>query len=135
MKLSVSYNFFNGEELLYYAVKHMRTMADHISIVYQEISNTGNKISQNALEVLKKIENENLVDDLILYNPDFSLTPYQNEHNKRKLGYECAKAHNATYFLCSDADEFYKFDEFQNAKEYILNHDIKYSACHLVFLH
>jgi hypothetical protein len=81
MKLSVSYNFFNGEELLYYAVKHMRPMADHISIVYQEISNTGNKISQNAREVLKKIENENLVDDLILYNPDFLLTPYQNEHN------------------------------------------------------
>lgn len=133
MKLSVSYNFFNGEELIYYAVKHMRSMADHISIVYQEISNIGNKISPNSHKVLTKINNENLVDDLILYNPDFSLTPYQNEHNKRKLGYECAKVHNATHFLCSDVDEFYKFDEFQNAKEYIFNHDIKYSACHSYF--
>jgi hypothetical protein len=133
MKLSVSYNFFNSEELLYYAVKHMRPMADHISLVYQEISNLGNNISYKAREVLNTIKAENLVDNFVLYKPDFLLTAYQNEHRKRKLGYECAKANGATHFLCSDVDEFYKFDEFQNEKQYILKHDIKYSACHSYF--
>ena len=41
MKLSASINFFNGEELLWQAVVHIRPLVEHLSIVYQKTSNWG----------------------------------------------------------------------------------------------
>ena len=42
MKLGVSYNVFDGEELLESSIKSIRDNVDHISVVYQTISNFGN---------------------------------------------------------------------------------------------
>lgn len=133
MKLSVSFNFFNGEECLYESVKYMRNLAEHISIVYQEYSNLNNKITNKALEVLKRIQDENLIDDVILFEPDFSKTVQENEYNKRKEGMNIAIKNGATHFLLCDADEFYQSDEFLYAKQYIEKNNITYSACHSYF--
>lgn len=133
MKLSVSYNFFNGEECLYESVKCMRSLADHISIVYQEYSNLNNKITDRALYILKKIQDENLVDDIILYQPDFALTMQENEYNKRLEGMHLAIKNGATHFLLCDADEFYQPNEFLYAKQHIEDNDISFSACHSYF--
>lgn len=133
MKLSVSFNFFNGEECLYESVKCMRNLAEHISIVYQEYSNLNNKITDKALEVLNRLQEESLVDDITLYKPDFSKTMPENEYNKRKEGMRLAIKNEATHFLTCDADEFYQPDEFLNAKRYIEENNISFSACHSYF--
>jgi hypothetical protein len=46
MKLAASYNFFNGEELLEKSITNLRTLVDHISVVYQQQSNLGNPITE-----------------------------------------------------------------------------------------
>ena len=43
MKLGVSYNLFDGEELLENSIKCIRDSVDHISVVYQSTSNFGEK--------------------------------------------------------------------------------------------
>lgn len=133
MRLSVSFNFFNGEECLYECIKNMRDLAEHISIVYQDHSNLNNKITQKALHILKRIEKENLVDDIILFEPDFSKSARENEHAKRKIGMKAAVENKATHFLTCDVDEFYNPEEFLSAKKYIEENNISYSACHTYF--
>ena len=39
MKIGVSYNLFDGEELLESSIKSIRKNVDYISVVYQTISN------------------------------------------------------------------------------------------------
>jgi hypothetical protein len=43
MKLGVSFNIFDGEEMLFFSLRNLRPMVDHINVVYQTISNYGNK--------------------------------------------------------------------------------------------
>tara|TARA_R110002051_G_scaffold1381_2_gene7871 strand:+ start:15157 stop:16995 length:1839 start_codon:yes stop_codon:yes gene_type:complete len=129
MKLSISFNFFNGEEYFYQNVFNMRKVAEHISIVYQDISNHGNAMSLRAKSILNKIIQNGLVDDVSLYTPDLSLSPSENEFKKRKLGERLARNNSCTHFLIMDTDEFYDRKEFNAAKRYILKHDISYSAC------
>lgn len=133
MKLSVTYNFFNGEEFLYNSIKNLRPVVDHISIIYQDISNFNNKISQEALSVIEKLRKEKLVDDFFLYTPNFEITPQENEYLKRKKGYDLAKDNNATHILLCDADEFYEQKEFIKAKKKIEDDNISFSACHSYF--
>ncbi|MDR1707134.1 MAG: hypothetical protein LBR46_03945 [Prevotella sp.] len=111
----------------------MRGLAEHISIIYQEHSNHNNRITNKALDILNKIREENLADDIILYKPDFSISPQENEHNKRKEGMSIAIKNKATHFLLCDADEFYQPNEFLYAKQYIKDHEISFSACHSYF--
>ena len=57
MKLSVSYNFFNGDEHLEKSILSVRNAVDHISIVFQKVSNSGEKISDAAMDALTRIRN------------------------------------------------------------------------------
>ena len=43
MKLGISYNVFDGEELLEKSILCIRDQVDFISVVYQEKSNFGNQ--------------------------------------------------------------------------------------------
>ncbi|MFM6972171.1 MAG: hypothetical protein ACKOXJ_00940 [Alphaproteobacteria bacterium] len=47
MKLGITYNLFDGEELLESSVKSVRESAEHINVVYQTTSNWGEKASEN----------------------------------------------------------------------------------------
>ena len=49
MKLGVSYNLFDGEELLEGSIKQIRSEVDYISVVYQEVSNFGESCDKNLL--------------------------------------------------------------------------------------
>ncbi len=133
MKLSINYNFFNGEEHLYNSIKNIRSVVDHISICYQTVSNLNNPISQEALDVLQRLKNEQLVDEMILYEPDFEKSPQKNEFQKRVIGVDCAKKAGATHILLADADEFYDQKQFQKAKDFIEKHDISCSATYSYF--
>lgn len=119
MKLSVSYNFFNGEEHLIASIQSIRNSVDFISIVYQSISNSGNRISIEALDTLNDIRTAKLADHIIEFVPDLSKIRQQNELTKRRLGLDEALHHKCTHFFTMDADEFYRENEINYAKDYI----------------
>lgn len=119
MKLSVSYNFFNGEEHLIPSINSIRDSVDFISIVYQSISNSGNVISSEALDTLSDIQNRKLADSIVKYVPDLSEVRQKNELAKRKIGLDEALHHRCTHFFTMDADEFYRKNEIEFAKDYI----------------
>lgn len=124
MKLSVSYNFFNGEEHLKASILSVRNSVDFISIVFQPVSNSGNKISFEALDILSDIRNRKLADKIIEFSPDFSKARQQNELAKRQLGLDEALSHKCTHFFTMDADEFYRDNEVEFAKDYIARNRI-----------
>lgn len=99
MKLSVSYNFFNGEEHLESSIQSIRNSVDYITIVFQSTSNSGNKISTEALDALNDIRSKKLVDKIIDFSPDFSKTRQTNELAKRKIGLDEALHRRCTHFF------------------------------------
>lgn len=128
MKLSISFNFFNGEEHLLHSIKNIRPVCDHLSIVYQSISNHGNQISPVALAVLNKIKELGLADDIIFFEPDLEVHPSINEFRKRSIGANLAKKKGYTHFLSMDSDEFYIQSEFEKAKAFIVKNNVTYSV-------
>ena len=57
MKLGVSYNIFDGEELLEGSIKQIKDQVDYISVVYQTISNFGNSCNEDLVNFLNKLKN------------------------------------------------------------------------------
>lgn len=133
LKLSASYNFFNGEEHLIPSIKCIRDSVDFISIVYQKTSNSGNFASQCALDTLSDIRASKLADDIIEFHPDFSVARQQNELKKRSIGLDLALKNKCTHFFTIDADEFYRKDEFEYAKEYIKRNRVISSSVNSFF--
>tara|TARA_Y100000356_G_scaffold57190_1_gene46296 strand:+ start:2166 stop:2948 length:783 start_codon:yes stop_codon:yes gene_type:complete len=119
MILSVSYNFFNGEEHLIPSLESIRNSVEHISVVFQEISNKGEAATQSAKEALHQAIEEGLVDHAIVYQPDLHLPRSANELNKRIAGLQIAREQSATHFFTIDADEFYREEEFSAARKKI----------------
>jgi hypothetical protein len=119
VKLSISYNFFNGEEHLLASILSLRDGVEHISIVWQDQSNRGEPISEMARDVLSDIRSRRLVDDVIKYVPDLKLPRQVNELTKRKLGMRRARWRFCSHFFTIDADEFYRVSELQMARQVI----------------
>lgn len=119
MRLGVSYNFFNGEEHLLASLASVRESVDHISVVYQKVSNRGNYISQDALDVLAEARDTHLVDEVFCYEPNLSLKAADNERIKRRIGLKIALDVGMSHFFTMDADEFYRREELNFAKEFI----------------
>ncbi|SFA86043.1 hypothetical protein SAMN05421688_1239 [Poseidonocella pacifica] len=128
MILSGSYNFFNGEEHLVASLRSVRGSFEHISLVWQGVSNSGVAISPSALEALSTARNLGLVDDFIEYMPDLSLPRRVNELAKRKLGLSAARRVRATHFMTLDADEFYREGEMLAARKFVLENRITSSS-------
>ena len=133
MKLSASINFFNGEELLWQAVSNIRPLVEHLSIVYQENSKWGERITAQALDVIDRLKKSGMVDDFHCYEPDMALSASENEFQKRKIGLELATKSGASHFLIMDADEFYEPEQFQAAKAKIERDNITYSCVRSYF--
>lgn len=110
MILGFSYNLFDGEELLPYAIKQIRDKVDFISVVIQSVSNYGVKFNH-------LMDWKDQVDKVIFYQPDLSLTPRQNECIKRELGREASKEVGCTHHASLDVDEFYTGDQIELAKD------------------
>lgn len=121
MILSATYNFFNGEEHLIASLKSIRSQVDYINIVYQTISNHGNKCTEYAKDVIFEIKTLNLVDKLIYYEPNLSIFSGQNELIKRQIGLQDCIDSGATHFFTIDSDEFYRAKEIEYAKHKISN--------------
>lgn len=132
IKLGVSYNVFDGVELLTKSIKSIRGSVDYISVVYQEISNFGNKLDSNSLELFKELKKNNLIDDYFEYKPNIKLRPHQNEVNKRNFGLAMSESNDCTHHLSMDTDEFYDKIEFDNVKSIIVDGNYDSSACQMI---
>lgn len=131
MRLSASFNFFDGAELFLSAIENIRNEVDHISVLYQITSNYGNPIPQESLDVLQELKIRKLVDDFWLYEPNLTKLGGQNETIKRNKGIEIAKKANCNYLMMIDADEFYKPMELKQAKRQIVENDWDFTAVHI----
>jgi len=111
MKLGISYNLFDGEELLPFSVRAVRPAAFHINVVFQRVSNYGEHAAPGAEEMLLTLKGQGLIDSIIYYEPDLKKKPHVNETRKRDAGLQAAKKAGCTHFLNMDTDEFYETDK------------------------
>ena len=125
MKLGVSFNIFDGEEMLFFSLRNLRPMVDHINVVYQTISNYGNK-NQNLENQLDKYFRAGLIDKLFKYEPTFEKNEdgtikWQNgqinEIEKRNIGLNICKANGCDVMMTLDCDELYDPEQFKWAKQ------------------
>ena len=132
MKIGVSYNMFDGEELLEGSIKSIRDNVDYISVVYQEISNFGNKCSDQLLPLLTNLKKNGLVDEIYKYRPNLKNGGTLNEVTKRNLGVYLSQSNGCTHHLAMDSDEYYIDEEFKYMKTLIEEEDYDSAACQMV---
>ena len=125
MKLGISYNIFDGEEMLPFAVLNLRPFAHKIVIVYQNISNYGNT-NPKLSPVLKELKSRGLVDVLFEYEPNIHKdkngnikwqSGCLNEIKKRQIGLDICKANGCDTYMTLDCDELYNQRKFKWAME------------------
>lgn len=123
MKLGISYNLFDGEELLKYSISSIRNSVDYISVIYQTVSNFGEKCSENLIELLQTLQKDGLINELYYYEPvvnnNLNATNQNQEVTKRNIGVELSRKNNCTHHMVIDTDEFYVESEFKNMKSII----------------
>ena len=150
MKLGAVYNVFNSEELLEASIKSIKNQVDFVVIVFQTISNFGEKCSEDLIPTLNNLQNKGLVDVLIEYTPKpFNeeemnkllsknkrnkgvkiADQYLNEIMKREVGrLACYKYGGCNYFMAMDCDEFYKDSDLKNMKTYVFDNNIDCLCC------
>lgn len=128
IKLGVSYNLFDGEELLEASIRSIRSEVDYINVVYQNISNVGNKADIDLTKFLEDFKNRGLIDEYIAYEPNLNKRALYNEKKKRNLGLKYAAKRKCTHFISMDTDEFYEAEQLHQAKEYLATKGKKIDA-------
>jgi len=137
--LSISYNIFDGEELLETSINSVRKIADHISVVYQTTSNFGVK-NEKIEPYLKELQAKGLIDKLFLYEPDLIKSESGevnwksgtiNELEKRQIGLKIAKANGYKIFMNMDADEVYDTKQLFDALSNFVIGDYDSSFCQM----
>ena len=130
MILGVSYNLFDGEELLEGSIKQIRDQVDYISVVYQTKSNFGNPADANLVPLLENLKSNGLIDELYLYEPS-TINGSSNETNKRNIGLDLSRKANCTHHMSMDSDEYYTPEEFKYMKEKIEEKDADAAYCQM----
>ena len=97
MKIGVSYNLFDGEELLESSIKSIRNNVEYISVVYQTISNFGNECNEGLVPLLEELKSKGLIDELFEYNPKVNKGGHYNEIKKRNLGLYLSEGAECTH--------------------------------------
>ena len=129
MKLGISYNLWDGTELLKSSILSVRNSVDFISIIFQDESNFGKK-KEGLQPLLSSLLKDKLIDEVYHYKTDLTLLPHQNELIKRNLGISLSRFNKCTHHLSIDVDEFYN-NQFSQAKEYIEENKINVSVCQM----
>jgi len=121
MKLGISYNIFDGEEMLPFAIKNLRPFADFIVVVYQTTSNYGNT-NPKLLPKLEMLKAAGIIDKLFLYEPNLIYNDDKtlnwksgtfNEIEKREIGLKVCRANGCDTYMTLDCDELYDPKEFE----------------------
>ena len=131
MKIGATYNVFDDSiEHLFDSILSIKNNVNYISIVYQSISNMGEQGDQDTLLLLKEIKQNNLVDEIFLYTPDMSLSPTNNELNKRNIGLNACRNNCCDYVILMDSDELYMDKELSDViKKYCINESFDAIFC------
>lgn len=132
MKIGVSYNLFDGEELLEGSIKCIRDEVDYISVVYQTESNFGNPCDDNLIPLLNDLLKKGLVDELFEYKPKINKGGHHNEITKRNIGVSLSLGAGCTHHMSMDSDEYYLLQEFQYMKKTMQEGNYDSSACQLL---
>lgn len=133
MKLGVSYNLFDGEELLESSIRCVREHVDYVSVVYQTVSNYGQACTADLVDTLIGLKRNRLVDELYEYTPqtfsrDKNNASY-NELEKRNVGLNMSRRNGCTHHMSMDCDEFYVPEQFEYMKKVIAEHGYESAAC------
>jgi len=131
MKVGISYNLFDGEELLESSIKSIRDNVEYISVVYQTISNFGNDCNEDLVSLLKSLKEEGLIDELYDYKPNLKAGGHFNEITKRNIGLFLSERNNCTHHMAMDSDEFYTSIQFINMKNEMKEGSYDSSACQM----
>tara|TARA_R110000851_G_scaffold244302_1_gene397130 strand:- start:2094 stop:2864 length:771 start_codon:yes stop_codon:yes gene_type:complete len=132
MKIGVSYNIFDGEELLEGSINTIKDSVDHITVVFQRISNFGAKCSDNIIHLLRSLKERGLVHRVVEYTPVIGKGGSYNELIKRNIGLGLSRENGCTHHLAMDADEYYLKDEFEYMKKVVEEGNYDSSACQMV---
>jgi hypothetical protein len=124
MKLGVSYNVFDGEELLEASISYIRDQVDYISAVYQKNSWFGAKSSNTLIETLNNLINKKYIDEILEYRSEIiedgnPLKAHMQQVNKRNVGLELSRKNNCTHHMPIDVDEFYIPEQFKFMKNFM----------------
>jgi hypothetical protein len=130
-RFGVSYNLFDGEELLESSIKSIRKNIDFISVVYQTVSNYGNPCSENLVPTLEKLKNNHLIDELVHYTPHSNTEAHFNEIEKRNIGLTLSRKAGCDYHMSMDADEYYIEEQLEFAKSELLKGKFDASVCQM----
>lgn len=128
MKLSVTVNFFDGAELLVPSLELIRPAVDHVSVVFQELSNFGHPVTAASRNALHQAVSLGLVDDVSLYAPVLEWGGTRNEFEKRAIGIGLARSVAADAIMFMDADEFYDRRQFLRARRRIVDDGFDYTS-------
>lgn len=131
MRLGISYNLFDGEELLESSIKSIRNEVDYVSVVYQTISNFGQKCDEGLVPLLERLKSEGLINELFEYNPKINKGGHFNEITKRNIGLSLSEGVKCTHHMAMDSDEFYTIEQFQYLKKVMEEGDYDSSACQM----
>lgn len=115
MKLGISYQVFDGEELLHPAIESIRDLVHHVCVVYQTTSYFGNPAHAELEPTVKSLLADGLVDELVLYEPDLPLGFKPNELAIRNLGLQKSRDAGCTHHISADADELYEKNQLKYA--------------------
>jgi len=130
-KFGISYNVFDGVELLEDSINHIKKHVDFISIVYQKKSYWGEVISDHDLEILKNLKELGLVDSIVEFNLNPNHAIHVNQINKRNLGKDLSKEFGCTHHMTLDCDEFYTDEQFSYLINWHKENPEKISYCTL----
>ena len=131
MKIGISYNVFDGEELLESSINSIRNNVDYISVVYQTISNFGNPCDDGLVPLLEDLKNRGLVDELFEYRPKINRGGHMNEITKRNIGLSLSEGAGCTHHMAMDSDEFYTDEQFKLLKKEMLDGNYDSSTCQM----
>jgi hypothetical protein len=131
MRLGISYNLFDGEELLEGSIKQIRKQVDYVSVVYQTTSNFGNPCNPNLVPLLERLKSEGLIDELFEYMPKVNKGGHSNEIQKRNIGLSLSQGAGCTHHMSMDSDEYYLPSEFESVKKLIEEGDYDSSFCQM----
>jgi hypothetical protein len=121
MKLAAIYNVWDGVELLHGSMLSVARGVDLFIIVYQDVSNFGEKY-----DPMPDMDLSGFNVKLVKYTPR-TQGGHTNEIKKRNLGIQIAKQEGCTHFLHMDVDEYYQ--DFVDAKLTFIDRGASGSVC------
>ena len=122
MRLAAIFCVWDDYELLNRSIDNIWPLVDQVIVMYSIESNFG-ELSERPVPLSDK--------PILAYprEPDFDLTPQQNERRKRNSGLEIARQLGFTHFIMCDSDEMYEPEAFLKEKEHIEKENITGTVC------